>query len=164
MSLIFLMNLLCFRTVVRVNKCKTIMLCCPMNKILYVVMKFIRKLQPFLFAGNQLIHTLPIGTLYNLFVAIHATWFNIKIYFHTHTHTHTQCMYVFYVVLRRNRDISLYSLNSLASVTEGDCVYFAVRTDYILTQVDFRLTNVVLTKKTSGRRLWSLHKRILRRR
>jgi hypothetical protein len=69
------------------------MLCCPMNKILYVVMKFVRKLQPFMFTGNQLIHILHVrvGTLYNLFVAVHATWFNTK---HMLPHTHTHKMHV----------------------------------------------------------------------
>lgn len=111
-----------------------------------------KKIAAFLFTGNQLIHILHVrvGTLYNLFVAVHATWFNTKhilVLPHTHTHTHNTCMCFMWFS---------DETGILASITDGECVYFAVRTDYILTQVDSRLTNVVLTRKTSGRRLWPL--------
>ena len=45
----------------------------------------------------------------------------------------TQCIYVFYVELRTNSDISLYSIDWLVFVTETECVYCAVRsTLYVL--------------------------------
>jgi len=71
-------------------------------------------------------------------------------------------MCVFCVVLRRNRDDSLYNLNLLAFITEGECVYFAIQTDYLyIIQVDFRLSIVAVTREASGRRLWPLQKTIL---
>ena len=124
-----------------------------------------KKIAAFLFAGNELILVLHIWTLYNLFVAVYATRFNIKhllTHTHAHTHAHTQCVYVFCVVLRRNRYISPYNLHLLAFITEGECVYFALRTDYLyIIQVGFRLSNVAFARKTSGRRLRPLKKAIL---
>ena len=43
----------------------------------------------------------------------------------------TQCIYVFCVDLRTNKDFSLYSINWLVFITETECAYCAVRTEYI---------------------------------
>ena len=43
----------------------------------------------------------------------------------------TQCIYVFCVVLRTTAIISLHNINWLVCITETECVYCAVRTEYL---------------------------------
>jgi len=43
----------------------------------------------------------------------------------------TQCIYVFFFIWEQTAIISLYSINWLVCITETECFYYAVRTEYL---------------------------------
>jgi hypothetical protein len=49
----------------------------------------------------------------------------------------TECIYVFCVDLKTNRDYCLYKITCLVFITKAESIYYAVRTAY-LNQIQFR--------------------------
>ena len=64
----------------------------------------------------------------------------------------TQCIYVFVWIKEQTAIISLYSINWLVSITETQCVYCAVRTEYLYMSGQLSSSEHVMHQVTSHRR------------